>query len=337
MRVKTAATSGAVLAALVAITGGHVAGDQGAIAPKAKLEFRVLASWAGGETHEIGTFGSGPLDEGGSMTGSMQVRTSPADDGSPCHSEVNMSISPPKAPDGPLPLWQVEGKVRRAAMDDIQVEYAWTRRTGAGAGSARDAAYQGSAHLTEGGRALLDFVPAFEASAGCWHNVALELSASIPEDPGFKDRRIAYDLWLVSEDHRKRFSRRLQLIGKQGEKVAFDYGTFRSKLPVAPPSGKDAYVMETRVTGSVRSRIQPDGSIEILLTANRGAHPNEGSWYSEAHGSKSVRAVPGETLRLELPPPNPVDPGDPHVSEPDTFRALAEQHVALILTPTILD
>jgi hypothetical protein len=44
--------------------------------------------------------------------------------------------------------------------------------------------------------------------------------------------------------------------------------------------------------------------------------------------------VPGETLKLELPPPSPVDP---HVNEPDTFRALAEQHVALVLTPTIVD
>jgi hypothetical protein len=268
------------------------------------------------------------------MTGSMQIGTSPADDGSPCHSDVNMSIFPPRAPNGLLPLWQVEGKVRRAGMDDIQVEYAWKRLTGAGVGSAPDAAYRGNAHLSEGGRALLDFAPAFEASSGCWQNLALELSASIPEDPAFKDRRIAYDLWLVSEDHGSRLTRRLQLIGKQGEKVSFDYGIVRSKLPVSPPPGKEAYVMETTVTGSVRSRVQPDGSIEILLAANRGAHPSDGGWFRGAHGSKRVRAVPGETLRLELPAPNPV--GD-HDDEPDTFRALAEQHVALVLTPTILD
>jgi hypothetical protein len=163
---------------------------------------------------------------------------------------------PPNAPSGPLPLWQVEGKVRRAGMDDIQVEYAWRRRTGAGVGSAPEVAYRGSAHLSEGGRALLDFVPAFEASSGCWQNLALELSASIPENPAFKDRRIGYDLWLVSDDHGKRLTRRLQLIGKQGEKVAFDYGILRSRLPVSPPPGKEAYVMETTVTGSVRSRLQ---------------------------------------------------------------------------------
>jgi len=52
----------------------------------------------------------------------------------------------------------------------------------------------------------------------------------MPEDAAFKDRRIGYDLWLGSEGHGSRLTRRLQLIGKQGEKVAFDYGTFRSKL-----------------------------------------------------------------------------------------------------------
>jgi hypothetical protein len=334
MKVHVAASSAAALAALMATAGGRVAGDDLVLARKAKLEFRVLASWTGGETHEIGTFGSGPLEEGGSMTGSMQVGTSPAEDGSPCQSDVNMSVFPPKAPIGLLPLWQVEGTVRRAGMDDIQVDYAWRRRTASGLGSAPDAAYRGSAHLSEGGRALLDFVPAFEASSGCFRNLALELSASIPEDSAFKDRRIGYDLWLVSEDRGRRVSRRLQLIGRQGEKVAFDYGILRSKLPVSPPRGKEAYVMETTVSGSVLSRVQPDGSIELLLAAHRGAHPSDGGWFRGAHGTKKVRAMPGETLRLELPAPNPV--GD-HDNEPDTFKALAEQHVALILTPTLVD
>src|SRR5207245_5760643 len=103
---------------------------------------------------------------------------------------------------------------------------------------------EGEATLSEGGRMLLDFVPVLEASSGCYRNVALELSASIPEDPAFKDRRIGYDLWLVSEDHGKRLTRRLQLIGKQGESAAFDYGTFRSKLPLPTRPDKDSDVME---------------------------------------------------------------------------------------------
>jgi hypothetical protein len=334
MRTETTAKAGAAVAALLVTVGGRVAGQDADHPRKAKLEFRVLASWAGGDTHEIGTFGSAHLEEGGSTSGSMEVGTSPADDGMRCRSEVLMSPVLARTPAGPLPLWDVEGKVLRAKMDDIQIEYAWKRRAAGGPGAPPEAAYRGTTHLTEGGRALLDFVPAFEASSGCWHNLALELSASIPEDPRFAARRIAYDLWLDSQGHESRLTRRLQLIGKQGERVAFDYGTLRSKLPVAPPAGKDAYMMETTVTGSVRSRVQPDGSIELLLTATRGAHPTDGAWFRGAYGSKRVSAAPGETLRLELPAPNQVDD---RANEPDTFRALAEQHIALVLTPTILD
>jgi len=319
--------NGVALAALMATAGGRVVGDDSAVPRKAKLEFRVVATWSKGATHPIGSF-SEQLEEGGSTTANMQVRVDTPADASPCQSSVTGSVSPPAAPDGPLPLWQMEATLRRAEMDDIQVDYAWRRRSPAG-----DVTHRGSARLSEDGHALLDFVPASEASSGCWDNVALELSASIPEDSAFKDRRIAYDLWLVSEGHGNRLTRRLQLMGKQGEKVAFDYGTFRSKLTVGSRPNERTSVMEMTTTGNIRSRIQPDGSIEILLAANRGAHPRERDWYAEAHGSKKVSATPGETLRLELPPPAP----PASVKEPDTFKALAEQHVALILTPTLVD
>jgi hypothetical protein len=313
--------------ALMATAGGRVAGDEAALARRAKLEFRVVATWSKGATHPIGSFG-GELAEGGSTSSNMQVRMDTRADTSPCQSSVTGSVSPPAAPDGPLPLWQAEATLRRAEMDDIQVDYAWRRRS-----PAEDTTHRGSVRLSEDGHALLDFVPAFAASSGCWENVALELSASLPEDSAFKDRRIAYDLWLVSEGHGNRLTRRLQLMAKQGQKVEFDYGAFRSKQPDGSRPDERASVMEMTTTGSIRGRIQSDGSIEILLAANRGAHPREGHWYAEAHGSKKVSAIPGETLRLELPPP--ALPAS--VDEPDTLKALAEQHVALILTPTLVD
>jgi hypothetical protein len=320
--------AGAVLTATVATVGGGVAGDDAPRPRKAKLEFRVVATWAGGETHGIGSFGMGPLEEGGAMSAGLQMRGA-AGDSEPCNSSVTMSVSLPARPEGPLPLWHVEGRLRSAEMDDILVEYAWKRWSGAGTGSSPDASGRAEARLSEGGHRLLDFVPVFEASSGCWNNVALELAASIPEPEEFKDRRIGYDLWLVSEGYGRRQTRRLQLIGKQGEKVAFDYGALRSMLPAAPR----ASLLETTVDGSIRSRVQSDGSIEILLTASRGAHPLDRTWYAGARGSKKVQATPGETLRLELPPPAAPD----RVDDPATFRALAEQHVSLVLTPTLVD
>jgi hypothetical protein len=333
MRTLRRAKVGAALTALLTTVAGHVTGDDAPVGRRARLEFRVVATWPGEETHSIGSFIGGPLEEGASTTANMQVGLLPATEGSPCLSNVTMTVSPPRAADGPLPLWEIEGKVRRVEMDNIKVAFAWKRRSAGGTGSSPDASDQGEATLSEGGRVLLDFVPVLEASSGCYRNVALELAASIPEDPAFQDRRIGYDLWLVSEDHGRRLTRRLQLIGKQGESVAFDYGMFRSKLPVAPNPDKGSDLMETTVSGSIRSRIQPDGSIEVLLAAHREVRPGHHHWATSANGSKRVRTLAGETLRLELPPPKVID----RVDEPATFSFLAEQHVALILTPTVVD
>jgi len=324
--------AGAAMAALVATAG--VSGGDVTLSRRVKLEFRVVATASGEMTFPIGSLIRDDVAEGASTdVFSMKVKLLRTQEKSPCNSNVQMQVGPTASPEGPFPLWQVEAVVRRAEMDNIKVTYAWKRLTRSDGGSPAVIADEGEATLSEGGRMLLDFVPVLEASSGCYRNVALELSASIPEDPAFKDRRIGYDLWLVSEDHGKRLTRRLQLIGKQGESVAFDYGMFRSKLPVVPRPDKGSDLMETTVSGSIRSRIQPDGSIEVLLAAHREARPSDGVWATVAHGSKRVRALAGETLRLELPPPKVID----HVDEPATFSFLAEQHIALILTPTLVD
>jgi hypothetical protein len=85
----------------------------------------------------------------------------------------------------------------------------------------------------------------------------------------------------------------------------------------------------------VRGRSQADGSIELRLAAHRTARPNDGHWATTASGEKRVRAAVGETLRLEIPPPTSANL--PGVDEPDTFKAIADQHVALVLTPTLVE
>jgi hypothetical protein len=186
------AKAGMALAALLTTVTGHVTGDDAAPRRKATLEFRVVATASGEATYPIGSLGNGPLEEGASMAGSMQVKLLPAAEGSPCQnwsSNVTMSVSPPRAADGPFPLWEIEGKVRHADMDNMKIAFAWKRRSEPGTGSSPEASDRGEVTLPEGGRVLLDFVPVLEASAGCYRNVALELSASIPEDPVFKDRQ----------------------------------------------------------------------------------------------------------------------------------------------------
>jgi hypothetical protein len=323
----------ATMAALAATVASHVTGDDAAGPRRARIEFRVLATPEGSGTHLVGSSMSAPLEEGASTAASMQVMPFPASVGSPCRSNIGVTMGPSMAPHGPFPLWQVDATVRRAEMDEIVVAYTWKRRS---ASTGTVVGGKGEATLTEKGRALLDYVPTWDRSSGCLRNVALELSASIPEDPAFEDRRIAYDLWLVRENQQGSQTRRLQLIGKQGESVAFDYGMFRSKLHGVPLPERPiptSGVMEMTVEGSVRSRIQADGSIELLLVAHRTARPSDGRWATAAHGEKRVRAAAGETLRLELPPPANFEGAD----EPETFKAIAEERVALVLTLTLVE
>jgi hypothetical protein len=325
--------AGAGLVLLLTTAAGGVRG-QDTPAARARVEFRVVVTHWATETVPGGSGMTGPLAEGESTEMNMQMRLVPAAGEVPCSTSTTFGPYSVESV-GPLPLWHVEATVRRVRMDDIAVSYAWTRKVQTPAGT-KAAEGRGKATLTEAGRVLLDYVPVSDVAAGCVRNVALELAASIPEDPVFAERRIAYDLWLVREDGPDRATRRLQLIGKQGQNVEFDYGLFRAQLrdvplPARPIPGSD--VMEMTVSGSVRSRLQPDGSIELLLAAFRSARPSDGRWATTAHGEKRVRATPGETLRLELPPPAPMD----DVKEPETFAAIAKQSVALILTPTLVE
>ena len=292
---------------------------------RARLVFRVVATAAESQTHDIGSSG---IDTAVGETASATLRVSflPRSAAPACGSNVGVSMAPAAEPEGPFPLWMVEGTARRVEMDRIVVAYSWKRLSTRGGAEGK-----GEATLTEDGRALLDYVPTAETSSGCWQNVALELAASIPEEEGYKERRIGYDLWLVREEDGRRQTRRLQLIGKQGEKVTFDHGLLRS--PAAGATGETD--IEMNVSGSVRGRVQPDGTIELLLQAKRTAHAHaaERGWVTAAHGEKRVRAGNGETLRLELPPPAPFA----GASDPAAFAPLARERVALVLTPTRLD
>lgn len=326
------ARGAAVVAALTTMVASHVTGEDATTAHRAAVEFRMVATAEGAGTHSAGSFISQPLEEGASTAASMQVTLLPASEGLPCRSNVSMSPGLSAVAHGKFPFWQVDAVVRRVEMDRIALSYTWKRRSSS-AGALVEG--NGEATVSEDGRVLLDYVPVWETSSGCYRNLALEMSASIPEDAAFKDRRIGYDLWLVREGAGGRQTRRLQLMGKHGERVEFDYGLFGSKLRRAlrerpAPAGG---TVEMMVAGSVRSRIQADGSIDLLLVARRTARPSDGGWATEAHGEKRVHATAGETLRLELPPPAHFE----GANDPETFKAIAEESVALVLTPTLME
>ena len=323
MRIGTVAGA-AALSSLVSLPASDVTGQEGA-AQRVQVHFRVIGTPAGGATSGIGSLSVG-VERGETSRTAIHVTLSPV--GSECESNVSFGGRPD--PQTPLPVWTVQAVPERAAMDAIGVAFSWQRLSAGGAEP--DAAGEGEVVLREDDHVLLDFLPLDVPWSNCFRNVGLELAATIPEDPAFQQERIAYDLWWVRQEQGRQTTRRLQLIGKQGEKVAFDFGKSRSPMPGPPRPDGAAAVLQTSVLGSVRGRIQTDGSIELRLAAERGAAPVDGGWFSSAHGEKVVRAQPGETLQLDLPPPSRGGAG-----EPGTTAALAAQRVFLVLTPTLVE
>ncbi|PYQ19650.1 MAG: hypothetical protein DMF79_12110 [Acidobacteria bacterium] len=101
--------------------------------------------------------------------------------------------------------------------------------------------------------------------------------------------------------------------------------------------------VDTRVFGQVRGRVQNDGSLEVALLAKREDNPDHRHWAIGGHGEKRVRITAGETIRLELPAPNPDVRHESDRSElkRDVDRgimaALRDRTVSLVLTARPVD
>jgi len=322
------------VAMLLVLAPGHVVSQEEPVS-KTEIQFLVVGTRSGAQTIPLGA-AADHVAEGTSTKADIQVRFTDASASRACGGGIMVTALPPDGPHGPGPLWRAKAYVRHAGMDNITIDYEWKRQVDSAAATLADGEDKGTVVVKEIWPVLLDAVPASEASNGCFRNLALILVAKPPEDPATRERRIAYDVWLVVDGPGRHWSRRLQLIGRQSETVGFDYGVFRSRLTGVALS-KSPYpqsdIVETTVTGSVRGRIQGDGSIDLRLAASRAAHPTDGRWSKIEHGEKVVRAAAGETLRLELPPPAAWDAA----RDPETFKTLAQERVALVLTPTPVD
>ncbi len=94
--------------------------------------------------------------------------------------------------------------------------------------------------------------------------------------------------------------------------------------------------------GDLRGRLTPDGRIELALHASRSTGSSTRHWALGSHGSKRIAMDEAETIRLELPPPQPHAKWAPDLpSERAHFDALPgvlkSHNVALLLTATAMD
>ncbi len=308
------------------------------------LELGLLATAAGSATYPSGSL-VGDLAVGESQVWSLVVGLDRYRRGgaAACSTNVEMNIAPQReVPEWAAHVWEARLTVRAASLEKIELEVEWKRFVRSVAGEARAVAGDHRAfELGEGGRLLLDFVgmrkwPGLES---CYASFGLELQATVTEDPALANRRVGYDLWLVDEGPGgPSTTRRWQMAGKQGEARDFDFEPLRRPLP-GGGTGEDAPArVDTRVFGQVRGRVQPDGSLEVALLAKREDNPDHRHWAIGGHGEKRVRVAAGETIRLELPAPNPDVRHEQAGSdlkkdvERGVMAALRDHTVSLVLT-----
>jgi hypothetical protein len=312
--------AGAALVITVSMSGsGSVRASVESLPRRATLEFRVLSGGGRMATALLSSTALALAEGGRTGPSLLRVEKSLAADGT-CSTVVRLSDEGSEAAP-PVVVWEVGGTVRRAQTGRIEIEYTWRR---VARGSQPQAGGHGEVILEEDDRVLLDLVHTGATyPAACGAHVALELGASIPADPALAERRLAYDLWLVTEHHGRHTQRQLKLVGRQGEKVDFDFGS------LASTNGGDSASVQAGlrmvVSGHLRGRVQPDGSMEIALRASRVIRHDH--WMRAEHGEKVVQAHGDDTFRMELPPPGAV----PEI-DAVTFREFAGRRVALVLT-----
>jgi hypothetical protein len=307
---------------------------------KVHLELRLLATGVGHATFP-GPGRVGDLAVGESEVWSLVVGLDRDRQGNVagCRYNAYMPVFAGRdVPEKAAHVWEARLTVRAASLEKIELDVDWKRYVRGNDGEPR--AVAGDARTVEFGeneRRLLDFVrmrrvPGWES---CYDNLALELEAKVAEDPALADRRVAYDLWLVEEGPGgPSTTQRWQMSGKQGEAREFEFE------PLHRPAPREGTTVrfDTRVSGKVRGRVQDDGSLEMALRAERSDRPEDGHWAIGGFGEKRVRVTAGETIRLELPAPDPDVSREPDGStlkrdvEQGVLAGLRERTVSLVLT-----
>jgi len=335
------------VAALGLVTLGHTlawADGQEELSPaKVRLEVGVQATMSGATSGA----GSMIIDKtvGDTLLMSASVQLTPSPDGEGCGTTVVTSLSPVRElTERSAVAWEARVTVRNATLERIELDVEWKRYLrSAGGEPRRVAGGRRSVALREDEHHLLDFVPVEELTGrGSCHSLALELKASVAEDPALASRRISYDLWLVDDGPGGRSAtRRWRAVAKHGEAREFEFEPLRRHMKDGS-GATDAVGAQTHVGGHLRGRMMSDGSLEVALLAWRRDLPSERHWLLGGSGEKLVRVAAGETIRLELPTPKRAQQTSAESAaeieaKERVLAILRERTVSLVLTARPVD
>jgi hypothetical protein len=153
------------------------------------------------------------------------------------------------------------------------------------------------------------------------------------EDPALAREQVGYEMWLVHETPgAERRSDYLRLTATHGQEQAFEFPHVR--IPAEAGSHETVTELQIDVSGSVRGRIRPDGSLDLSLESERMlwyVAPDGGGEHVGDGGEKLLNVQPGEVIRVELPGPSR------NTQRPDRYARDLEGHrFALILRATVV-
>ena len=135
--------------------------------------------------------------------------------------------------------------------------------------------------------------------------VILEIAASAIEAPAFADTVLQYDLWVTHQDGTgQKQTRHFVVSAKQGTAGAFEFAPFRFGIPKLTVDQYDLDLV-TRVIGSIKGRLRPDGKVDVDLDTRRidrlERRDEPPTSQPRASGRKSLSLQLGETIEIELP------------------------------------
>jgi hypothetical protein len=138
-------------------------------------------------------------------------------------------------------------------------------------------------------------------------SILLDVEAAAKEDPAVADVVLRYDLWLVHQDAAGKHTRHFVAMGRHGARVPFGFSPLRFDVPRLRPDQFNFDVV-TRVGGSLRGRLAPDGKVRLELETSRTDRlEREDDALSAQNGAtggtgrKVLEAALGEAIEISLP------------------------------------
>ena len=306
----------------------------------------LLTLWAtpvGGGTEARATVG-GPISvghPGNAMVGNSILKASNL----VCGGVSGSGSGPSELEKRVADVWRVSYRMLPSDSGLSNVELTWEHLHAHTPGVLEHVA--GDTHavgLKEGEHHVLDYLGAGEPGVGeCgYRNVYVAVTAKPVEDPALADAMLAYDLWWQHSDldGSKRNSR-FQATGRQGQKLDFNFSPLLVPLAEGEVSGVAASDLQASllISGNIRGRLHPDGSIEVTLDAQRDLRTEFAGKFTGTSscgaGDKTFTLQVGEPVSLILPTP---DCRFSVVGQPaftiDETKLYAHREDSLVLTVT---